>query len=379
MRIVIILIWAYNNHYVPHIYTELKMRSDYFQRVIFILLATIFMAASNSDILQTGLAPVPNLDNLQLNHSSKLSEKWAVSTNYRIFDSVGNVSTLEELITAIGNSDVTFLGEIHTDSVAHELEALLLKKSWDDRQSLSLEMFESDVQFVLDEYMKGLISEEHFLESARSWKNYESDYRELIEFSKERGMPVIAANAPRRYVNMVHRLGKGALLSLSEEGKQFLPPLPYPDASPEYENKFRAIMLAHQSMISRTSANQEANNPHEDEDLNQIESDIEEINSLHEETFERMLAAQNLWDSSMAWSIASHLKNNPNNRVIHVNGSFHTDFSLGIPEHLKNYLPHLDLLTVTIVPSLEYPNFQKSMKGLGDYIIITDGTLEPSH
>ena len=93
MRIVIILIRRYNYHYVPNIYTELKMRSDYFQRVIFILLATIFMAASNSDILQTGLTPVPNLDNLQLNHSSKLSEKTALSTNYRIFDSVGNVST----------------------------------------------------------------------------------------------------------------------------------------------------------------------------------------------------------------------------------------------------------------------------------------------
>ena len=132
-------------------------------------------------------------------------------------------------------------------------------------------------------------------------------------------------------------------------------------------------------MMSRASANQEAANPHEDEDLNQIESEIEGINSLNEETFERMLAAQNLWDSSMAWSIASHLKSNPNNRVIHVNGSFHTDFSLGIPEHLKNYLPHLNLLTVTIVPSLEYPNFKRSMKGLGDYVIITDGTLEPSH
>ena len=138
-------------------------------------------------------------------------------------------------------------------------------------------------------------------------------------------------------------------------------------------------MLAHQSMISRASANQEANNLHEDKDLPQIEPEIEESNSLNEEAFERMLAAQNLWDSSMAWSIASHLKRNPKNRVIHVNGSFHTDFSLGIPEHLKNYLPRLKLLTVTMVPSLEYPNFKKSMKGLGDYIIITDGTLEPSH
>mgnify|MGYP003315272359 CR=1 FL=1 len=174
---------------------------------------------------------------------------------------------------------------------------------------------------------------------------------------------------------MVHRLGKGALLSLSEEGKQFLPPLPYPDASPEYENKFRAIMLAHQSMISRTSANQEANNLHEDEDLNQNESDIEEINSLHEETFERMLAAQNLWDSSMAWSIASHLKNNPNNRVIHVNCSFHTDFSLGIPEHLKNYLPQIyDDYDINVA------NLKKIVMGasMGGLMSIKTGILNPS-
>ena len=97
------------------------------------------------------------------------------------------------------------------------------------------------------------------------------------------------------------------------------------------------------------------------------------------EAFERMLAAQNLWDASMAWSIASHLEKNSKNRVLHVNGSFHTDFSLGIPEQLNNYSPNLDLLIVTIVPSLDYPNFRDSMIGLGDYIIITDGKIEASH
>ena len=356
------------------------MKSDYSQTVIFVLSAMFIIASSNSDSLQMESASAPDADKLGLNKKTELSEGSATSRDYRIFDSMGNLSSLQELITEIRNSDVTFLGETHTDTVAHDLEALLLEKSWDDRQSLSLEMFESDVQFVLNEYMEGLINEEHFLKSARSWKNYESDYRELIEFSKEKGLPVIAANAPRRYVHMVRRLGKGALLSLSEEGKQFLPPLPYPDASPQYENKFRAIMLAHQSMMNRASANQKENNLLEDKDLNPIKSpEIEEFNSPHEEAFERMLAAQNLWDSSMAWSIASHLKRNPKNRVIHVNGSFHTDFSLGIPEHLKNYLPRLNLLTVTMVPSLEYPSFRGSMKGLGDYIIITDGTLEPSH
>ena len=226
------------------------MRSDYFQSAISVLSAVLFMASSNSDSLHNELASATDLDKLELNGTRELSEGSAISTDYQIFDSAGNVSTLEELITEIRNSDVTFLGEIHTDTVAHDLEALLLEKVWDVRQSLSLEMFETDVQFVLDEYMEGLINEEHFLKSARVWENYESDYRELIEFSKEKGVPVIAANAPRRYVNLVRRLGKGALLALSEEGKQFLPPLPYPDASPEYENKFRAIMLAHQSMLS---------------------------------------------------------------------------------------------------------------------------------
>ena len=119
---------------------------------------------------------------------------------------------------------------------------------------------------------------------------------------------------------------------------------------------------------------QEPTNLHEDKDLNQTESAIEESNSPYGEVFERMLEAQNLWDASMAWSIASHLNRNPENRIIHVTGSFHTDFALGIPEHLKNYLPRLNLLTVTMVPSLESPNFKKSMEGLGDYIITVSYT-----
>ena len=59
------------------------------------------------------------------------------------------------------------------------------------------------------------------LKSARSWENYSSDYRKLIEFSKEKGTSVIAANAPRRYVNMVRRMGKNSLLNLPKKVKDF--------------------------------------------------------------------------------------------------------------------------------------------------------------
>ena len=84
---------------------------------------------------------MPDLNKLELDETRELSGGTAISMDYRIFDLVGNESILGELITDIRSSDVTFLGEIHTDTVAHDLEALLLEKSWDDRLTLSLEMF----------------------------------------------------------------------------------------------------------------------------------------------------------------------------------------------------------------------------------------------
>lgn len=300
--------------------------------------------------------------------------------HYRIFDSLGNPLTLDDLVANITESDVTFLGEIHTDVVAHYLEVLLLEMAWDKNQTLSLEMFETDVQYVVNEYLAGHISEEHFLKSGRSWGNYDSDYRAMIEFSKEKGMPVLASNAPRRYINMVSRLGEESLLSLSAEAKKYLPPLPYPAATQDYENKFRAIMSAYHTMGPTISEVQEdAHLEKGDVKVKLAEGQLEEELGLDEEAFQQMLAAQNLWDASMAWSIASHLKQHPENRVLHVNGSFHSDYQLGIPEHLQNYLPNSTMLGVTIVPSYEFPDFSDAMQGMGDIVIVTDANLPPSH
>tara|TARA_B100001123_G_scaffold373863_1_gene438749 strand:- start:700 stop:1788 length:1089 start_codon:yes stop_codon:yes gene_type:complete len=300
--------------------------------------------------------------------------------HYRVFDSQGNPLTLHDLTAHIKNTDVTFLGETHTDVVAHYLEAILLEMTWDQSQTLSLEMFETDVQYVLDEYLAGLISEEHFIKSGRSWDNYGSDYRTMIEFSKKKGIPVLAANAPRRYVNMVRRLGEESLLSLSAGALRFLPPLPYATATQDYENKFRAIMSSYHSMVPKVSNTEEDINSEDEGPNNQLDKErITEDSGMDEETFQKMLGAQNLWDASMAWSIASHLNKHPQSRILHVNGNFHTDYKLGIPEHLKNYLPDVTMLVVTIVPSYEFPYFSDAMEGLGDFIIVTDANLPPSY
>ena len=155
-------------------------------------------------------------------------------------------SNLTELVRAAADSDVVLFGEVHDDAEAHRLELWLFKQlhimhSHTRQIFLSLEMFETDVQDVLDEYMLGLIQESDFVTDARAWKNYE-DYRALIEYAKHHRIPVIAANAPRRYVAAVGKRGSSALSSLPPSSHSHLPPLPLAPASAGYQAKFHSMM-----------------------------------------------------------------------------------------------------------------------------------------
>ena len=164
---------------------------------------------------------------------------------FRIFDGQGNQKNIGQIME-IKKTDVVFLGENHDDTVAHTLQFEIFKAAFEKygkekKVTLSLEMFERDIQTVVNEYLNSLISEQHFLSSSRPWGNYKTDYRPLVEFAKENKLEVIAANAPRRYVNMVSRLGRASLEGLSPEAKKWLAPLPYGEASDAYAAKFNAL------------------------------------------------------------------------------------------------------------------------------------------
>ena len=48
------------------------------------------------------------------------------------------------------------------------------------------------------------------MQDARPWPNYDTDYRPMVQVAKHEGLPVICANAPRRYVSLA-----GGKLTLS--------------------------------------------------------------------------------------------------------------------------------------------------------------------
>lgn len=267
----------------------------------------------------------------------------ADADHYRVYDAKGNPATLIQVIDAIGENDVVFLGEMHDDSVGHALQfdifkSTIEKYSVNRKITLSLEMFERDVQMVVNEYLNGLITEKKFLDDSRPWGNYKTDYRPLVELAKEKKFPVIAANAPRRYVNMVSRGGREKLNALSKEAKEFLPPLPYAQASEAYSKKFKALM---------------GGAPEAQMGLDNI------------------LDSQSLWDAGMAYNVSQAMVKN--GLIIHLNGAFHTESRLGTVEHLLKYKPKAKVLVVTMRYEKEFKNFDKDKHtNLGDFVILTD-------
>ena len=251
--------------------------------------------------------------------------------HYRAFDSKGAAVGLQSIIDALDAADVLFVGETHADPVAHMLEAELLRRA-EERYgaaspkrravALSLEMFERDVQTVLDEYLAGLITERHFLLSSRPWKNYETDYRPLVEYARARHLPVIAANAPARYVSRVSTQGADSLKALPAVAvKSWLPPLPFPPASEAYAAKFNRFMQgdAAPAPSAQTPSQAAVPNPH---------------SGAH------LLEAQTLRDASMAYAISEYLKRGGHDPlVVQVNGTFHSEERLGVPEQLAHYRP----------------------------------------
>jgi len=302
------------------------------------------------------------------------------SEHFRVYSGVGAPATLEDIVTAAAAADVVFIGEEHDDPVAHFLERNLLERLFEACRTkgdsgrkrpvvLSMEMFETDVQTVVNEYLADLITERHFLKAARPWPGYRTDYRPLVEFARTRGIPVVAANAPGRYVNRVARLGRSALDSLFPASKDWLPPMPYGEASAAYRKKFRKFWEQTQS----------ENVPHDpQEQAPPMDAPTEAAASSEiEDSFERLLAAQSLWDAGMAWRLSEALEAHPDALAVHVNGKFHSQSGLGIPEHLRRYRKDISIMTVTVLSLSSFPALDRAAAGGDAFIIVTDPSLKP--
>lgn len=259
-----------------------------------------------------------------------------LSASYRLYErKSGRKISLTDLTKQMKQADVLVFGEEHNDSIAHQVQLQILSKMLETypQTALSLEMFSTDVQPIIDEYLKGLISEKNFIKEARAWNNYK-DYRPLLELAKVQQTDVIGGNVAARYSNVVTMSGLTQLLNFPENARAYLPPLPVDTATGRYYAKFTETLGGHA------------------------------MGNM------KIYQTQNLWDASMAWNISKYAAKHPDRKIFQLNGRFHSDEHLGLLIPLNSYAPKLRVLTISAFPAKEGADW-KEFKHLGDFILMT--------
>jgi uncharacterized iron-regulated protein len=271
-------------------------------------------------------------------------EVWAP---HRVYDAHHKeFSDFETLATAAAHADVVFLGEHHDDAGTHRMELALLQAVARRRANvvLALEMFERDVQPILDQYLAGAITEEAFLKASRPWPNYNSDYRPLVEFARVHHWPVIAGNVPRKMAAAVATGGLDAVSHLVDSTRPFAAADFGCATNDDYFKRFGQAMAEHPMGAGAP-------------------------------TVENMYQAQCVKDETMAESIARARGDAGAPLVIQYNGDFHSDFGEGVAERTRRRLPNAKIVIISAIPVTSLDSIEaKPMRKRGDWLLFV---LEP--
>ncbi len=269
---------------------------------------------------------------------------------YLIFDKEGKKVDYKEMIQSALNCDVVFFGELHDNPICHWLELEVATSLFDAKKAdlmMGSEIFETDNQLIVNEYVEKKIKASSFEAEAKLWKNYKSDYRALLNYARDHQIPFIATNVPRRYASKVNASGFEALDSVSREAKSYFAPMPI---------QFDAELDCYKKMLEKDTSATATGSTH---------------SSLN------TAKAQALKDATMANSIAEAWKKGK--LFYHINGSYHSDNFESIIWHLKHYKKNLKILTISTIEKKGDLVPDSSEVKLADYIISIPENMSKSY
>ena len=228
----------------------------------------------------------------------------------------GEEIELADLVSLLVQNKVIYLGEVHDDPLHHQMQMQVIKALFvqDPTLAVGLEMVQQPFQAVLDQWTRGELDEQNLrrgVEWDARWGHDFANYRAIFEFARARSVTLIALNARQEVTRAV---ALGGLDSLTEEQRAQVPEL---DLTNE----------AHKALVR------------------------EALEAHHggEDAFERMYAAQVIWDETMAASIGAVISGpTPPSRVVVLAGRMHVERDLGIPSRAERWggTPHQTVVVV---------------------------------
>jgi uncharacterized iron-regulated protein len=221
----------------------------------------------------------------------------------------GIVVSTEQMFTLAGEARIVYFGETHDNPASHRLELQVLRALAElhpGRQALGMEMFARAQQPVLDRWVAGELNEKAFLKESRWFENWGMDfgyYRDLLNFARERRIPIVALNAEKDLVGAIR--GKPHdQLSAEEQAR-----LPKLDLNDPYQRGLVAAIFSDHS--------------HKGMQL------------------DGFIRVQTLWDETMAESAVRYLESDSGKgmHLLIIAGGNHVSHGFGIPRRVFHRLP----------------------------------------
>jgi len=263
---------------------------------------------------------------------------------YRLFNKKGKAISYGKMLKELQEADVVLFGEQHNDPIAHWLQLEVAKDLYQAHQknfAIGTEMFEADVQLVLNEYLIDQVPEANFEQEARPWPNYKTDYKPVLRYAKEMKIPVVATNVPRLYATMVSGGSLKALDTVSEAAKRFIAPLPV---------QVDMNLPGYKGMLSMFGSGTHGNTKSEN-----------------------IVQAQALKDATMAHFILQQVEQGK--QLLHLNGAYHSDNFEGIGWYLKQGKPDVKTFTITTVLQDDLEKLSEENRRKADFIIVVPSSM----
>ncbi len=224
----------------------------------------------------------------------------------------GNQITFKELLKDLQTTRVIFVGESHDQIEHHRIQARLLQNLIAEGRELgiAMEMFTRSQQPVLDQWIRGLLTEEEFLKEVQwetTWGIDYELYRDILDQARTHRIKVLGLNIER---DLVRRVAQNGIEKLSFEDRRKLPEMDLTDQ--RHRAYIKSIYKNHQGGVA--------------------------------EDFQYFYEAQSLWDDGMAETLSDYLKSSDGKgkTLLVLTGSGHVVFGFGIPDRFyrRTSLPY---------------------------------------
>ena len=222
------------------------------------------------------------------------------------------------MVRALASARVIGIGEehYHPDIQAFELQLLqALDQQSPESLALAMEFLERDAQQTVDDYTTSTIDLDTFHERIAAGPSFQRYYTPLVTYARQKHMPTLAMNVPRRIARQVAKSGLQATLTdLDATDRTYVPP-DLPDIPTRYQTYFLDAVTAH----------------HPVEDQQAV--------TFTEASF--------IKDVTMAHVISRFLEQHPHAMVLAIAGRFHLDYGIAIPALIEQQRPHTPMRRIT--------------------------------